>query len=173
MRTICIVTRRGYDWTYASLFCHRASHRRKRMRRGGADLQDIRPSHQISQGLRSHLSNDVGAKRFNGPHGDSDLSGNLLIQKADSHQSHDLVFALREGPEFGSQIGNSLSAILPDSVAFERNLDCIQHILIAKWLGQEVDRSRFHGSYGRGDVTLIGHEDNRNLAVRLGKLGLK
>jgi hypothetical protein len=97
----------------------------------------------------------------------------VLIQKAGSHRSHNLLFALRKSLEFVPQIGNGLSPLLSDSVAFERNLDGIQHFLSANWLGQEVDRPRFYGPHGSRDVIFIGCEDDRNVDVCLGKLGLK
>jgi len=61
----------------------------------------------------------------------------------------------------------------PVAIALKRRGDRIQHVLIAKRLGQKIDRAGFHGLDRHGDVAVAGHEYDRNSDVRLGELGLE
>jgi len=44
---------------------------------------------------------------------------------------------------------------------------------MAEWLRQEIDRPRFHGPDGHGDVSMARHHDNGNVNVRFGQLILE
>jgi hypothetical protein len=52
-------------------------------------------------------------------------------------------------------------------VEFERELNRIEHILIAKWFRQKLNRPRLHSLHGHRDVAVASHEDDRNLDVGL------
>ena len=61
----------------------------------------------------------------------------------------------------------------PLAVALERGGDRVQHVLIAKRLGEKIDGAGFHGLHRHGNVAVPGHEYNRNVDVRLAELGLE
>src|SRR5262249_11372525 len=61
----------------------------------------------------------------------------------------------------------------PVAIPLERRGDRIQHVLIAKRLGQKIDRAGFHGLDRHGNVAVAGHEYDRNSDARLGELSLK
>ena len=48
-----------------------------------------------------------------------------------------------------------------------------QHILVAKGLAQEIDRSCFHGLHAHRDIAVTGHENDRDVNIGLRQLGLK
>jgi FixJ family two-component response regulator len=48
-----------------------------------------------------------------------------------------------------------------------------QHILVAKGLAQEIDRSCFHGLHAHRDIAVTGHENARDVNIGLRQLGLK
>jgi hypothetical protein len=60
-----------------------------------------------------------------------------------------------------------------DAIAFQRMLNRIQEILIAKWLGQELNRSGFHRPDRHGDVAMSCNKDDGRVAGRRGQLPLK
>jgi hypothetical protein len=53
------------------------------------------------------------------------------------------------------------------AIPFNRRHHRIQHILVAKRLGQEIDRPALQGPDGHRNVALACHEDDRNVNVRL------
>src|SRR5260370_26526172 len=59
------------------------------------------------------------------------------------------------------------------AIAREGRGDRMQHVLIAKRLGQKIDRAGFHGLDGHGYIAVAGHEYDRNMDIRLGELGLE
>src|SRR5437763_15596866 len=61
----------------------------------------------------------------------------------------------------------------PLAVALERSSDRVQHVLIAKRLGEKIDSAGFHGLHRHRDVAVPGHEYDRSMDVRLGELGLE
>ena len=69
--------------------------------------------------------------------------------------------------------GEQLFAIASLSVPFDSPRDSIEHVLMAKWLRQEVDRSCFHGPDGHGDVSVARYHDNWDVNIRFGQLSLE
>jgi hypothetical protein len=59
------------------------------------------------------------------------------------------------------------------AIFVERKLDGVEQILVADRLGEELDRARLHGPHRHRDVAVASDEDDRDLDVRLGELGLK
>jgi hypothetical protein len=52
-------------------------------------------------------------------------------------------------------------------------LDRVEQILVAEWLGQELDRSALHRRDGHRNVAMPGDEDDRKVDIRGGELSLK
>src|SRR5258708_37570212 len=71
------------------------------------------------------------------------------------------------------QLRELLLVLSPAAIALERRGDRMQHVLIAKRLGQKIDRAGFHGLDGHGYIAVAGHEYDRNMDIRLGELGLE
>ena len=111
-----------------------------------------------------------------------DLHGNLgkpkfgcylLVHQAGRHQCHNLPLASTQGLKKGPHIRDDPVGLTPLPIVFDRLHDSVEHVLIAKRLGQEIDRSSLHGPDAHRDVAMAGHEDNWNVNVRFGQFGLK
>ena len=73
----------------------------------------------------------------------------------------------------GLQVRGVLVGFASLAIPFNRHRHSVQHVLVAKRLGQEIDRSALHRPDGHRNVAMAGHEDDWNLNVGLGQLGLK
>ena len=58
-------------------------------------------------------------------------------------------------------------------ISFQRLLNRIQKILVAKWLGEKLQGSRLHGPYRHRDVAMRGDENNWNLNIGFGEVVLQ
>src|SRR5437016_801726 len=58
-------------------------------------------------------------------------------------------------------------------VPFDRGLNCIQKILVAKRFGEELDRTSLHGLHRHWDVSMPGDEDDGYWSIVRGELVLK
>ena len=66
------------------------------------------------------------------------------------------------------QVHDYLVRLAPLSIPVDRRHYGIEHVLITKRLGQEIDRSSLHGPDGHRNVAMAGHEDNWNVNFRFG-----
>src|ERR1700722_18371992 len=66
-----------------------------------------------------------------------------------------------------------LVSFAPLPIPSNRRHHSVQHFLLAKRLGQKIDRSTLHGPDSHRDVAMTSHEDDWNVDVSLGQLGLK
>src|SRR5213080_3573079 len=60
------------------------------------------------------------------------------------------------------QLRELLLVLSTAAIVVERRGDRMQHVLIAKRLGQKIDRAGFHGLDGHGYIAVAGHEYDRN-----------
>ena len=81
-----------------------------------------------------HLDRDLGY---------TDFGGYLFVQKDPGHPRHDFLLAWRQRVEFCPQFGYGLLACIIGAGPFKRDLDSVEKILVAKRLGQELDRAAF------------------------------
>src|SRR5262249_13256492 len=100
-------------------------------------------------------------------------AGDLLIHQARRDQRHDLVFATGQPFDRLAPGPIRLVALAVVFVAPEGCSHGIQHVLIAKRLGKEVDGTRLHGAHRHGYVAMPRHEDDRDADIRLLELGLE
>ena len=73
----------------------------------------------------------------------------------------------------GPQVRKPLLFCAPFAIALDRRSNRIQHILIAKRLGQKIDCSSLHGFDRHGDVAMAGHEYDGDVNGGFGQLGLE
>jgi len=71
------------------------------------------------------------------------------------------------------QIVCPLVVFTPLAIALKRNPNSIEKILLAKWLGKELNRSTFHGFHRHWDVAMARDEDDWDINPSFGQLGLK
>ena len=102
-----------------------------------------------------------------------EFGGNLLVHQSCRDQPDDFLLAGGQGLEAGSQLRDRRFSCSTLAIAFERELNRVEKILIAKRLGQELDGAGFHRAHRHWHVSETGNEDNGDLNVRFGQLGLK
>src|ERR1700692_2703472 len=103
----------------------------------------------------------------------AELTRDLFVHQARRDEADDLLFARRQGLEMGTHVANRLVLGAPRAVAFERNLNRIEEVLIAKRLVEELDGSGLHGPHGHRDIAVAGDENDRNANIGFGEFGLK
>src|ERR1700737_3404023 len=130
-------------------------------------------SDQIGQRPRTHFLHDVSTVDLHGNLSKTNLGCYLFVHEAGSDQSQNLPLAGGQGLKKGLQVRDDLADFAPLPVPFNRRHHRIQHVLIAKRLGQEIDSSALHGPDGHRNIAMAGHEDDWNVNVRLGQLALK
>jgi hypothetical protein len=110
------------------------------------DAEHVGHSYQINQGLGSHLlhQNQMPAVDLDGDQAQPRLGGNLLVHQSGSHQGHDLPLAGRQSIEQDPDVGQRLLTFPALAVMLDGVPDGIEHVLVAKWLGQEVDGPSLH-----------------------------
>src|SRR5215475_14024957 len=100
--------------------------------------------------------------------GKSHFCGNLLVHQAGSHQDHYLLLARAKRSKSSPQIVYPLVVFTPLAIAVERNLNSIQKVLLAKWLGEEFNGASFHGLHRHRDVTVAREKNDRNIDLNFG-----
>src|SRR5215471_4655327 len=137
------------------------------------NTEHFRHPHQVGQRARGHFPHDMPAMDLDGNLAQPQFARDLFVHQAGGDQAHHLAFAFGQAVEACPQLRCSLLVLAPASIALERGGDRIQHVLIAKRLGQKIDRAGFHGLDRHRDVAVAGHEYDGNMDVRLGELGLE
>src|ERR1017187_333176 len=117
-------------------------------------------SDQFRQGFSLHLPHYVAAVDFNSDFAGSELRSYLLIEHARDHQSHDL--ALAWGQQFVAlpQFGKLTLLLMYRPGPIQSLINRIQQVLVPEGLGQEFDRTRFHGLHRHGNISMTSYEDN-------------
>src|SRR5262249_49742060 len=103
---------------------------------------------------------------------DADIAGDLLIETAADNVLHYFALAGRERLEALAHRTKRLFALAPRPIACQAKLNRIQQILIAKWLGQELNRSALHCLHGHRHVTVSRDENDREFDVRCCEVAL-
>src|SRR5262249_42153930 len=103
----------------------------------------------------------------------SDFRRDLLVHETCGHERHDLLLARRERFETGPDVGCRLLAFAARAILRQCKLDGVQHVLVAKRLGEEFDRTRLHRLDGHWNIAVSGYEYDWNVDIGLCQLGLK
>ena len=130
-------------------------------------------SDQIGQRPRAHFLHDVAPMDLHGNLGKSQLGSYLLVHEAGSDQSQNVPLARGQGLKQRLQTCDDFIGFAPSPIPINGRYNGIEHVLIAKRLGQEIDRSALHGPDRHRNIAMAGHEDDWNVNVRLGQFGLK
>ena len=136
-------------------------------------LESVGHSYQLGIGSRAHFVHGRATMNFDGDFADPKITGHLLVHLAGRDEQHHFLFAWRKRAEAFFQLR---IVVLDDpslSIALDGRKDGIKHVLIAKWLGEEVDRAMLHGVDGHRNVSISGHHHHRNSDAGLGQSGLK
>src|ERR1700676_2319403 len=110
---------------------------------------------------------------FYGNLGNSKLSCYLFVHEPRGDQSQYVPLAGCQGLEKAIQVRDDFLNFPPLAVPFNRLHHSVQHVLVSKRCGQEIDCAAFHCPDGHGNVAVASHEDDWDVNVRLGHFGLK
>ena len=61
----------------------------------------------------------------------------------------------------------------PLAITIQRYSNSFQKILLAKWLGKELNRSTFHGLHRHWNVAMARNKNDWNIDLNFGQLDLK
>src|ERR1700722_7088798 len=103
----------------------------------------------------------------------SKFGGYLFVHEAGRYQSQNLPLAGGQGLEKRSQIRDYLVGFPTLPIPIDRRHHSVQHVLVTKRFGQEIDRAALHGPDGHRNVAVASHEDDWNMDIRPGQLGLE
>src|SRR5262249_1747690 len=118
------------------------------------------------------FAHDIAAMDFDRHLADADIAGDLLIETATDNVLHYFALAGRQRLEALAHRAKRLFALAPRPITCQAELNRIQQILIAKWPGQELNRSALHRLHGHRHVTVSRDEYDRELDVRCREVAL-
>jgi hypothetical protein len=128
---------------------------------------------EIGDGLRSHLLHDLSSmhlhRRFRKP----GLCCHLLVHQPGRHQIHHLALARTQSLKQSAHLGCPLLAFPTYAITRNPGRDGVQYVLLAEWFRQEIDRTRLHRSHHHGNIGVSADEDDGDVDIRAGELGLK
>src|SRR4051812_46221252 len=118
-------------------------------------------ANEVGERPDPHLAHDVPAVDLDRDLAEADQGGDLLVHQAGGDVAHYLALARRQGLVLGADVllGRGFGPVL--RIAFERRGHCIEHVLVAKWLGEEINGASLHGTHRHRYVPMARHEDDR------------
>src|SRR3984957_11165623 len=135
---------------------------------GAMNSEHFGLSYQIGQRLCSHFLHDMPPMNLHGNLGKSKFGCYLFIHETGRYRSQNLPLAGGQGLKQRLQVRDCLVRLAPLSIPLDRRHYGIEHVLITKRLGQEIDRSSLHSPDGHRNVAVARHEDNWNVNFRFG-----
>jgi hypothetical protein len=97
----------------------------------------------------------------------------LLVEQARDDAGHDVPLARGQRVVPAAQLRDLPPGLAAGSIQLHRLANRLEQILLAKRLGQELDRARLHGPDRHGNVAVPGEEDDRQGRVGAGQLALQ
>src|SRR3954447_26416235 len=110
---------------------------------------------------------------FHGDLAELDASCDLFAHETARNEGHDFTLARGQECEMLLEVRDRVLMFTTRSVALDRSRDRIEQILVAKWLGQEIDGTGFHGSHRHRNISMSSDKYNRNSNVGLCQLDLE
>src|SRR5262245_28544422 len=89
-----------------------------------------------------------------------ELTRHLLVHEACRDEGHDFALPHGQRLESSADSSNRLIRITPFAIRLKGVRDGIQHVLIAEWLRQKIDRTSLHCAHRHRDVAMASHEDD-------------
>src|SRR5262249_30332530 len=108
-----------------------------------------------------------------GRFGDADVSGDLLAQATARDLDHDLALARGQRLEAFLERPEISFLLAARTIAREADLNGVEEILVAEWLGQELDGAALHRLHAHRNIAVPRDEDDRDIPVRRRQLALQ
>ena len=128
---------------------------------------------QLSYSLHGHLPHHTSTVDLDGLLGRTEFTGNLLVQHPGDDEIEDVSFTGRQCLQ--ASMSRLYRGTDPTALAIDLKSFCdpVQQFLILEGFRKEIDGASFHGFYAGRNVTVAGHEDDRDLHASPGQLLLK
>src|SRR5207342_2214262 len=118
------------------------------------ELQVARHANQVRERARAHLAHGLSAMDLDGDLAQFEHTSHLLVHLACGDEGHDLALARSQRCKTFSDLVRFPVLVPARAILLDRNADRVQYVLVAKGLGQEVDRAGLHSAYGHGNVAV-------------------
>jgi uncharacterized protein (DUF1330 family) len=136
-------------------------------------FESVGHPNQLGIGSRAHFVHGRTSMNFDRDFADPKVAGHLLVHFAGSNEQHHLLFARRKSFESLFQLRIIILDNPSLSIALDGSQNGIKHVLIAKWLGEEIYSTMLHCVNGHRNVSVPGHHHHRNSDADLDQSGLK
>ena len=97
----------------------------------------------------------------------------LLTETALCHLKHYFPLATTQCFETLLERARSLFLLLVGTILRKRKIDRIEKVLLAKWLGQELNGASLHRLHRHRDIAVSGNKNDRELDIGCSQLALK
>ncbi len=94
------------------------------------------------------------------------FSRDLIVGQTGDEQVQDLAFVSCKGVKTLKENRNFCFLCPSHRVSFQRQLQVIQQILVAKWFGKERNGARFYGPHRHGDIAVTRNKDDWKVVSR-------
>src|SRR5207244_6277462 len=110
--------------------------------------------HPAELGKRTglHLLHRPAAMHLHRRFGDADIAGDLFAEAAARDLNHDLALPGAQRREALPDSDQSLFILPPGTIAREAELNGVEELLVAEWLGQELNGAALHRLHRHGNV---------------------
>src|SRR5262252_9068829 len=99
---------------------------------------------QLCQRSEPHLAHHVEAMNLDRTLADAHIGGNLLVEPPPRYLGEYAEFTGREGLESGPESAQRFMLLAPGTIASEPEIDCVEKVLVAERLREELDGAPFH-----------------------------
>jgi hypothetical protein len=136
-------------------------------------LEFVSDSTQLCERREPHFPHHVEAMYLDRTLAYAHIGGNLLVQPALRNLSQYVEFARRQRLESCPESFQTFVLLAPGTIASEPKVNCVEKVLIAERLREELDGAPFHRLHTHRNVTVSSDEDNRELCVRSNEIALE
>ena len=107
-------------------------------------LELVHQSAELGQRTSPHLLHRPATMHLHRGFGDADIKCNLFAETPTCNLDHDLPFPWAKGCEALPELRQSPFIFPPGAITRQAQLNGVKEILIAEWLGQELNGAALH-----------------------------
>src|SRR5262245_48535686 len=116
--------------------------------------QELRHHHQFREGFRLHFLHQIASVQLDRDRAYAQLRRYLLVHKASRYQSGHLPLARGKCLIESPHARKSAFLFASRAISLECDTNSVKYILVAEWLGKELDSAGFHCSHGHRYITM-------------------
>src|SRR5260370_40119582 len=124
------------------------------------DAQLVGHSDKLCQRPGAHLSHDLATMNPDRDLARPKVGGGLFVRETRNHERKNFSLARSEQVVVPLQLSEFQSLLPACSILSDSSLNGPQHLLLAEWFREELDRPRLHRAHGRRDIAVTGNENS-------------